>query len=232
MKTFTLLIAFLWCLGLNAQDEKVNNSWVIGGSTSLVIQDNYAPFSAIGTITGVGTIYSGRTEDSKNVAFAINPYIGKQINEKMLIGVDLRMTMNRLDSQELDFFTPGNNTLVDIERNTNRFGFGAFARYVFNPQKKLKLFIEPNLSYNLSTEEIYRDTRLDQRETSNFVSLGVRGGVLYDLNDKIRLTFRQSGISFSKGSWEVENTELKNDFQSFNVGFRLSSFSLGAELKF
>jgi len=231
MKNFLVLVLLLLSVfGLNAQEEELRNNFVIGGSANFAIQNGSVPFSTIGLLPTVGTIGSFSLYDKRNVLAAFSPYIGKQLNEKLLLGINLNVNLRKSEGEQPDFF--GSGADIPFERNSNLFGVGVFTRYVFNPQNKIMFFIEPSISYSNQNDKYFVDGELGIEEKTRLLSAAVRAGLLYDLNEKIRFTLRQGGLSFTRGSWETDGVDLVNDFQSFNANFRLSSISLGVEWKF
>jgi len=61
---------------------------------------------------------------------------------------------------------------------------------------------------------------------------GVGVGFLYGINSKYRILIDAGGISFSSGKQKLKGSETNTKINSFNVDFKLSSFSLGLERKF
>lgn len=221
---------------LNAQEEKSFSKILIGGSTSFSIQNNTYPFSVLSIDSGIGGIYSNNTNDSKNVLFGFSPYVGKEMNERIILGVQFDFGFGKYSTvnQYFQIGGPLGGPIIteQFERNSNQIGFGIFMRYILNPNQQIRMFLQPYIEYNILNEEVFIDSDLDREEKANYINVGLGGGVLYEFNDRLRATLRSGGLSYINGSWEILETETNRDFNTFQANFRLTSVSLGLELKF
>lgn len=234
MKKWTLIVLLLSLVQvIQAQEETKENEWVIGGSTNFLIQNNTYPLTGLSITSGIGGIYSNTTNDTKNTIFAISPYIGKQINTRLLLGLqlDYRLGNYKVEEIRVSTFPSGPNPIVDFQRQSNQFGVGIFSRYLFNPTKSFNFFLQPYLEYNMLREEESQGSVVTQEEKVNFIELGIGLGMLYNINDRLRATLRSGGVSYVNGKWEVLDTNTERTFSSLGMSFNLSTIYFGFEIK-
>lgn len=213
----------------NAQDEITNNNFVLGGSVSFMTQNNTFPFTGLSINSGIGGIYSNSTNDTKNTSFSITPYFGKELNSRLLLGLQLDYRVGKYTADNIFIF--GQTNQVDFERNSNQFGIGVFARYTLNPDQQFNFYLQPSFEYNLLNEEESQDSDITQEEKANYFHLTVIAGVLYNINNKVRATLRTGGLSYVNGKWKIVGTDVEKSFSSFGTNVNLSSISFGFEIK-
>lgn len=230
MKRITLLALLISMFYvLNAQEEIAPNKFIIGGSMNFLIQNNAYPLTNLSVNTGYNNIYSNSLNDSKYTSFAINPFIGKEINPSLLFGVlfDYRFGINKTE----DAFVVGQTNLVTYERKSNLFGVGVFSRHTLNPGKQFNFYLQPYLKYNFINEKESQDSKITQEIKSNYIDLGVGIGVLYNINDRMRATLRTGGINYVNGKWEMVDTGKGKSFSSFGTNLNLATIYFGFEIK-
>lgn len=224
--TFTvLLISFLHML--NAQE--IESKFIIGGSMNFLLQNNTYPLSSLSIISGIGGIYSNSTNDTKNTTFAITPYFGKEISQKLFVGLQLDYRIGKYKAE--DTFVFGQSNSIDFERNSNQIGIGVFTRHILNPNNQFSFFIQPYLEYNFLDEEELQDSNVIQEQKANYFELGAGLGVLYNINKNVRATLRTGGLNYVNGKWEIKDTDTEKDFSSFGMILNLSTIFFGFELR-
>ncbi|MFT5166169.1 MAG: opacity protein-like surface antigen [Saprospiraceae bacterium] len=214
---------------MNAQDESSANPIVIGGSLNFLTQNNTYPFSSLTINSGIGGIYSNSTNQTKNFTFSISPYIGKELNQNWLLGIELDYRIGNYKAE--DTFVFGQLNTVDFERKSNQIGIGIIIRYILNPEDQFNFYLQPYVEYNILNEEESQDSNVTQEEKANYIELGIGGGILYNINDTWRATIRIGGLNYVNGSWEIVDTDTGNDFSSFGTNLNFSSIRFGIEMK-
>ena len=230
MKKITLLFFLIPMLQVVfAQEEIAPNKIVLGGSMNFLIQNNAYPLTNTSITPGYGGIYSNNTNDIKYTTFAINPYIGKEINPHLLFGVqlDYRLSSNKTK----DAFILGQPNLSDFESKSNLFSVGIFSRHTINPGKLFNFYLQPYLKYTFNKEKESQNTKITQEIKSNYIDLGLGIGVLYNINDRMRATLRTGSINYVNGKWEIVDTGKSKNFSSFGTNLNLATIFFGFEIK-
>jgi hypothetical protein len=230
MKKFTFTVFLISILQvLNAQETEIGGKFIIGGSINFLIQNNTYPLSSLSINSGLGGIYSNSTDNTKNMSFAITPYFGKEISQKLFVGLQLDYRIGKYRAE--DTFVFGQPNDIDFERNANQIGIGMFSRHILNPNNQFSFFIQPYFEYNLLNEEELQDSNVTQEEKASFFELGAGLGVLYNINNRIRATLRTGGLNYVNGKWEIIDTDTERDFSSFGTNLNLSTIFFGFEIR-
>ncbi|MEZ4911091.1 MAG: hypothetical protein R2774_09530 [Saprospiraceae bacterium] len=214
---------------VNAQEAEIGNKVILGGSINFLTQNNTYPLSGTFIITGLRGIYSNNTNNTRNTTFTISPYIGKEINPNLIVGLQFDYGIDRYKAEDVYIF--GQPDSVDIKNNSNQIGFGIFTRHILNPDGKFNFYIQPYLEYNLLSEEDIQDANVIQERKANYLEVGVGLGMLYNINSKIRATLKTGGINYVNGSWEIKNTDTSKKFSSFGTNLNLSTIYFGLEIR-
>lgn len=215
---------------IKAQESLVNKSYVLGGSMNLTVQNNALPLSSITILVSNGGIYSNSTSDLKSTNFSFSPYVGKQLNEHFLVGLQLDYRLSNYKT--LASFVLGQPTDIRYERESNNIGFGFYSRYVVNPNNKFNFYLQPFVDYNLNNQKEFRDDVKFQEENARFVELGISAGILYNINEKLRATVGTGGLYFVYGNWEILETNVDKNFSSFGTNINFSNLYFGMEYLF
>ena len=77
----------------------------------------------------------------------------------------------------------------------------------------------------------FQNNEITQQRQVNHIDVGIRTGLLYDINQKIRAILRLGYINYVNGSWKIIGEDTSTKFDAFNTNIRLSSISLGLEIK-
>ena len=230
MKKLTLFLLLLSLFNiLNAQEETKQNHFIIGGSLNFLLQNNTYPLSSVSTISGIGGIYSNGINDTKNTSISISPYVGKELNNHLLLGIQLDYRLGKYKTDDAYLF--GQTNPVDYERRSYQIGIGVFSRHILNPEKRINFYIQPYFEYNLLHEENFQNSNSTQEEKVNYIELGLSAGILFNINDRWRATLRIGGLSYVNGKWEIVDTSTKKNFSSFGTNLNFASFYLGFEMK-
>jgi len=123
----------------------------------------------------------------------------------------------------------GQSGIIKFERNGHKFALGLFTRHVLNLGNKFNFYLQPYLSYNLLFEEEVRDSITSAESKVTFIELGIGAGVMYSINNKIRLTLRTPGLRYINGKWH--NRPLDSNFNSLTTSINLSAMSIGFEVR-
>ena len=196
---------------------------------NFVVQNGTYPLSSLGSITGSNILFSNSTNDSRRTVFSLMPYVGKVINQHWLLGIHLDYDLDIMTTNDVILF--GQTDTIDTKTLEQQFGGGFFARYMLNPQNALKVYAEPYAKYNYLRVKSFQNNEITQQRQVNHIDVGIRTGLLYDINQKIRAILRLGYINYVNGSWKIIGEDTSTKFDAFNTNIRLSSISLGLEIK-
>ncbi|MFK8102066.1 MAG: hypothetical protein AB8G15_06070 [Saprospiraceae bacterium] len=224
MKTLNLCLLSLFAIvHLHAQTEAVSPSFIAGGNLSFsTTKQTTISFLDIRFGQNVINDFKDRT-----TSFAINPYLGKEMNAHWMLGFNLNYQITRFSGKEAFINTP---TIVDIKRQIDLIGGGVFARYTINPQHDFSFFIQPELQYNTFIEKEFQDDVEVEKATTNFFDISTRLGAFYEINRKFRLTLYTGGLFYRNGKTNFEGEQY--NFDQFSTNFNFNSWRIGFEFKF
>ncbi|MEZ4952959.1 MAG: hypothetical protein R2825_05230 [Saprospiraceae bacterium] len=210
LTVFTLFISSLF---LNAQDTNKKNI-ILGGTLGF----NYS--KSISGGNGQMVIAPNRGEFTET-SFSINPYIGKYLSNKFILGIDAGYAIDVLK-------IPFSNR--DDKATNHAYTVGIFGRYLINPDQKLIFQIEPSAIFQYTSIGSF----------SSFPSINDRdkivvGGFLatpilsYSISPKINLIGRFGSLQFLVGYWQLSGSNDKNDFSQFGLLLDSTTISFGVE---
>lgn len=232
MKLDTFIILILFTQTLFAQEATQNHNYIAGGTMNFLYQKNAYPLSNIGISTGIGTIYSNTLNDFNNTVFGIQPYVGKVVSPKWTLGLKIDYTIQRYKAFDAVIIVGGSMSGVfDVSQNSNQIGGGLFARYTFNPQQRLNIYLQPAASYNFYNLKYGIDNELRTTEQTNYLLVNADVGLLYGITERLNVNLRLGALNFLTGRRKIEDMDVVNSFSSFNANFRLSNLSFGMEFK-
>lgn len=229
---FTLLFLFSTTI-LVAQDHQPNpKNWIVGSSFSI--------FSSQSKTEGETTFLTGPfepiDESAQNFQLAFLPYFGKQVHPNWILGVQLRYIIERFSGETLN---GANGTLFENNLNGNGYGLGIFSRYIFNPNNKFQVFLNPTLFYQYDLTRQDPNESLVFRLTRNTIQLETNIGVQFQVSNTFRLLMTTnlfyynlitSDMTSNSGS---RTTELSNSTLTLSSDLlRTTSFALGFEFLF
>jgi hypothetical protein len=223
------ILLFLFCCNyifLFSQVEESTSSkkFFIGGDFSFFNQNNNVPFQA-------GRIFYNSlspTEESSSQSMSFSGYLGNQISKNLAIGVSLDFFNSTSNFVEVFAGDPG---IYKFDYNSSIFGVNLFGRYVFFPDKKFNFFLNPNVGYNLTNAKSSTNSSSVENKAT-YISAGVGLGILYNINDRWRVTASLGGISYLSGSWAAVSTRPKEKFNQFQTQLNLSNTFFGLEYRF
>ena len=211
------------------QDTGKDEKMILGGSANFLTQNNTFPLSSSAIIPLGSGIYSNSTSEIRVTTLAISPYWGMEINSRFHGAVQLTYGLRRYKSD--DATVVGQVTTVDFERNSNLFGVGLFTRHIINPGGQFVFFIQPYIGYSFASEQEIQDSFVTQEGRTRYLELDVGAGLLYNINDKARLILRTGGLNFISGKWEVLDTDIGKEFNSFSSNINLATIFFGFEVR-
>lgn len=214
------------CNTLRAQEEAIDKKYFVGGSVSFTIQNKYAPFTRI-LLNVPGGNFSNNSNDYKSTYLYFGPYIGKELNPKLQIGVNLRYSV------EQETLTSSSFTSVPLKYKykTNQIGLGLFARQIVNPSNTLKFYIQPFVGYYILNEDTYVNSDLNEERVVKHYQVGTDIGLLYNFSKSFRATLMSNGFSYAAGNWKVKDENANHSFSTFYTNFNLSSIRVGFEYR-
>lgn len=229
-KIYVIALFFLVFQITKAQEETINNSFVLGGALNLGIQKNAFPIP-VGASSGLPFFVIGN--DTKNTNFSILPYFGKEVNKHLLVGFELNFRTGKY----IDRIVTGEIVNTKIAK---QIGGGFFMRYLLNPEKRFIFYLQPYSEYSFFKEEntsfrlvmigspsIPGENTIENTRKINFVELGIKTGMIYNINNKVRAVLRIGGLQYVNGKIDGDKK-----YNSFDTNFNTSSVFFGFELKF
>ncbi len=231
MRNIYLIVIILGIFqSLVAQEEQLKNNYVLGGSLNFSIQNNNPPFPNIYSFSP-SFFHTSSFSDSKYTSVAINPYFGKEVNEKLILGVELGYRHSISNSQSYRYSPQFTDTLKN-RLLANNYSLGLFARYSFNTISPFSIYIIPHLNGAIHNEKGYSNSQLNNEYASYFFVVGAGFGITYDINKKFRAIMRSGGIQYVYGQIKDKETGEKQNYSSFGTNINLSSISFGLEYLF
>lgn len=213
-KTAILLMMLLGAMTANAQ------TWV-GGS--------------------IGLDFS-KTDDQPNTEITFSPTIGYDFNDKWAIGLELGYGYSY--NKQTSTYTPYNATHTS---GSNIFSVTPFVRYTFAEAGIVSFFVDgfvgysythnnSNIKYTALQSNASIPSDREQTSKNNGVSIGLRPGVAFNLNDHISLVSNLGSLSYYHNSRnsEMDNTPIETQCTKTD-GFRLkliNSINVGMVYKF
>jgi len=229
MKNISLIVLIiLYAQSIHAQESEADHSFILGGSVSFSIQTNNTPFSIFPVSLPVGGIYTVGLENAQTSHLLLTPYIGKQLNERWLVGMDLRYQSRNYEARDVFFPDPAP---VDIRQVSRGVGVGLFARYSFMSVTKFDFYIQPFTQYFTVNDKEFIEEELENENNANYIAAGSDLGITYNISDHWRATLRIGGLRYINGSWKDVETSEGNDFSSFGLSASLANLGLGVEYK-
>lgn len=229
MKNLSLLFLLVCSQFLQAQEDEISSPWVLGGSFSFSSQNGAFPFSFLELPTGFGGIFSSSSDDIKNTTFRVSPYLGRQMNNHWMAGIDLHYQTRQY--RVTDVITIPQQSTVDYKRNSKQYAIGLLARYSFIPDGRFDFFLQPYGQLSVARVENFVDEILDDEQKANYINLGSDIGLSYNISDRWRAILRMGGLRYITGQGENANTGEEQDFSTFGLNMSLESVGIGAELR-
>lgn len=232
VKIYVLVLVSLFFQVLNAQEEINSEPFVLGGAINFSMQNNSTSSSTFTTIPGLPAFVSGSVENRQSTNFAFTPYFGKEINRHLLVGVELKFTTRKYRSTVMINILDG----YDIERVISQTGGGFFVRYLLNPENKLNVYLQPYAKYGVYVEDrvnIANGGFTVIETNTNYIDLGINGGALYNISDKIRAVLKVGGLNYINGKRKIQTAQTSEQkFSLLGTNLNIASVFFGVEFKF
>ncbi|MBO3698202.1 outer membrane beta-barrel protein [Roseivirga sp. E12] len=111
------------------------------------------------------------------------------------------------------------------DNSTDTFTFGAFARFHKNVADRFYLFLQPDISFGIGTQENPNFASDFDVSTFNF---NIVPGVLYFISDKIAMEMNMGGIFY--GTNKTEGNGLDQSVDNYGLNFNLTNITIGASI--
>ena len=174
---------------------------------------------------------NGNVIDSKRLNFSASPYFGKQIKSNLMIGLRLDGSLYKRKGKLL-YSSPSGESFRNFENMRFGFSMEVFARTYLNPDNKLKFYLEPHFSVGRYKSEGRTNLAITDSDISQSVSLGVRSGLMYPLNEKFNLILNGGRMYYRSTKRTNMVTDESDKNKDFNFSYGLSTISYGLEFKF
>ncbi|CAN5195440.1 hypothetical protein BH23BAC1_BH23BAC1_39180 [soil metagenome] len=168
---------------------------------------------------GIGVEFSNdtRTEDAdfnrKSNSFFFSPYMGKFIQNRLLVGAQLHFGTSTGNYQE----SYGSEIFFN-ERSSNSFGIGIFLRKYFPLNEKLGAFFQPGIHYRFNnsghtTNQSSSNVEwLDKEDiNTNTVFADINLGLYYFLGKRLSIETTLGNLSLERSSSNLEREHIYND---------------------
>ncbi|MEM7572857.1 MAG: hypothetical protein AAF433_08150 [Bacteroidota bacterium] len=199
--------------------------------TNLAAQESNSPtyFNALG-------LDFSFQSDNGNSSLAIAPAFLRQISPRWLVGGRLRYARGATERiSTLVIPQPPGTTIIGQELTFNNLGIGLIARFLVNPDDRLLIFLQPELSYAYGKTEILPIT--SPGNASEFfdreVSIGFSPGAKYQLDRRWRVT-----VGFGFWGYRLQDSKVDRDGEfenirnSWSANLNMSSLRFGIEYLF
>ncbi len=218
---FFVLLSF----AAKGQDNETTNKFILGGSISGSYFNTQQPEQEImppGSTSTFTTVQSS----NNNYNFRLSPYLGFQLNNRSLIGIQTAVGFSGFTSK---FNNDDDNT---TKSRSSLFGTGLFYRFYLNPKNKFKLFIQP--STNVSVENATREDfapALEEQRTIVF-DAGIGLGATYRIAEKWNLLVNIWNVRYNYNNFRSGGEDESTIRTFVSAGLSLRSISFGAEYLF
>lgn len=222
MKRVLLLILALIAANLSyAQEEQNKTGFVLGGSLNLSNSNNERTSNTF-SATPISQIIV-----NKNLSASINPYLGKSLNPKSLIGFGIYAGHSIREYT----FSAGSSESFSQTTNTD-LGLNVFYRYYPIQGNKIKFFLQPYASFRTSFGKIEQLAPALDETKGNIYLTGIDYGATYSFSPKWHFLIQIAGLNYqySKSRKASQDESVTNG--SFNLTSSLSNIRIGIERKF
>ena len=229
MKNILSLLLLLVAVSATAQSDAPAASTLLGGSLQFNYQrGSVSNFRLVANIPGL--IFAGSSERIFT-NLNVHPYFAKRVSDRWWLGV-------AAEYQRSSFRPTEANSIASTAIN-NDFGLDLWSRYLFNPGADFQVFLQPTVGY-FSTSSRSETTQTGEtvfEGSGDYFRLLVTPGITYALSPRFAFLANFGNLYFLTGtdradSQLVPNATEENPVTSLGVNLRLSSFALGAELRF
>ena len=200
----------------NAQNTDFSSNFIAGGSANLWITTDFQSDVS--------------TQDFRSVNAGIRPYLAKSINQNLTLGLVFEYDFNSI---QYDVFSPLPEISTELLKNESQFSaIGVFARTSFNPDNKLKFYLQPELTYGRAIYTEQRGTIFTADRTDKIYAAVLGFGGLYSLNDRFNLLVRLGSVGYNLTERNYNLQDVSERVNSAFASFRPADFSFGIEFKF
>lgn len=222
MKNLIFLFLLL-SFALHGQESDNTNRYILGGSLSVFSSNNINPESE-STVSGTTFISPGSKSNNHIVGF--RPYLGRQINQRSIIGVrfstGFSLSKFRFDDEDEDSFRQFSYTI----------GGGLFYRYYINPKNKLKVFVQPFADIStINGESEQAAPSFEENRTINF-DAGIGLGLIFSLSEKWNLLANIWSIDYRHSNFKTALKPESEISNTINANLSITNIGFGAEFSF
>lgn len=200
----------------NAQNTDFSSNFIAGGSANLWITTDLQS--------------DVPSQDFKSVNAGIRPYLAKSINPNLTLGLVFEYDFNSI---QYNIFSPFPEIGTELLKSESQFSaIGVFARTSFNPDNKLKFYLQPELTYGRAIYMEQTGTVLTTDRTDKIYAAVLGFGGIYSLNDRFNLLVRLGAVGYNLTERNHNLQDLSERVNSGFASFRPADFSFGIEFKF
>ncbi len=216
---YTIIFTFLLSFSSLIAQEDYSLRPVAGGLFSLHFSKEYD--SAVEPNLG-GSYYF-----SPERVVDVQPYMAWKVGKNMLLGMRLGFR-SELD-KTIDMYGA---TEEEVKNIANTYSVGAFSRHFLSPEKAVRFFVEPYLSYaRLITKQIDADEdEIDGISTKSYQGI-LSPGATFQLTPHFNLLMKFGQVGVRTGKVDY-GQGTKNWYKEFIADFNLTSFAFGMEYRF
>ncbi len=225
-----LVVLLLLLLGTFAQAQEspkseapMTKSLIIGGTINYSKLKNIQPLN-----TALSEYYAIDLNNNSDVtSIDFTPYFGLSISSHWVMGV--RLKYQSIKDDYVDYNEENQTDKSSVK------GIGLFGRYVFYPESKFNLFLQPKFMIN----KLKSETNLSIGKYSyysNFYETGCDLGFSYQVGKRARLTANLGGLTMLKGTvhanFPIIEEEQTQPFSTFTTNMNLANTAFGIEINF
>ena len=210
-------------LYLSAQEDNTVNKFIVGGTINYYMQQNASPyFSTV-------SIFSYNANDTKHTSFTFAPYIAKELNSRIQIGLQLEYRVGTF--KEENRYISGQANPVDYKRLINNYGIELFSRHNIILSEDINLFLQPLMSYNFLSYDEIQNSNVTHEQNAHYLEIGLNVGISYYFNDWMGAMVRVGALNYTNGNWSIKYSDTKKNFSSFGSNLNLSTIFFGIEFR-
>lgn len=228
---FTLLITTSISLSVFAQE--FHPQWFLGGGLQLSIRD----LNASSPLAGSPFITTS-DQSNRQTIFSVTPYLGRAFNPYFAFGLQAQYSYTKANGFSTVILSPNGPTdFVQQEARTNDFGGALFARFNLMPFSSFHFFLQPSLGFFYNQRSIStlagQSPAAETNSSGYSITAALSPGMGYDITDRWRILARMTGIRYTYGKNNSNNSfTFATAASDLDVLLNLSSIFFALEFKF
>ncbi|AGC76885.1 opacity protein-like surface antigen [Nonlabens dokdonensis] len=202
MRTAIYLFTFLLTAITAAQEE----------TTSFINRGGYELNGSLSFSTSKINRENGFQSESRGTLIIFRPQLGYAVKNDFVLGLGLGFSYSESRNETAN---------VDDINSSTSYAITPFVKKYFNISKNFAFNLQGEIGYSLSSINSTNNQLEDN--SSNEISLGIRPGISYRINEKLALQSQIGFLGYSQGNLDNDDTTVS----SFNVSLNAQDFTIG-----